>query len=173
MAGNGCRRHVQSKIPSYDEAVKFVHMLGMTGQKGWQAYCRGERADLVAKPVDIPADPARVYSDDFHKRGGWGAWLGTGTVATYNRQYRSYDNAVKFVHLLALKSRREWLAYCRGERRDLPELPADIPRDPVDVYNDEFRARGGLRAWLGTAGKVTLRPALQVGSAHWRCPAHF
>jgi hypothetical protein len=40
------------------------------------------------------------------------------------RRYRSYDDAIRFVHPLKLKNHDpDWLAYCRGERKDLPLYP--------------------------------------------------
>jgi hypothetical protein len=127
----------------YDDAVAFVHALVLKRRLDWAAYCRGERRDLPVKPADIPADPPSPYGPEFGDRDGWGAWLGTGTVATFNRPYRPYPEAVAFVHALALKARSDWDAYCRGERGDLPAKPADIPANPRSVYGNEFRERGG------------------------------
>ena len=135
---------------SYDEAVVFVNSLGLTGASHWDAYCRGRRPGLPEKLPDVPAQPRDVYRDEFIERGGWGAWLGTG-----NRQggWRTYEEAVTFVHGLGLKNYGEWRAYCRGERPDLSARPADIPRDARNAYGKEFRERGGLGAWLGTGSR--------------------
>jgi superfamily II DNA or RNA helicase len=138
---------------SYTDAATFVHQLGLKNQKDWGAYCRGERADLPAKPADIPANPKQVYGDEFGERGGTGAWLGTGTIANFNREFLPYDDAAKFVHKLLLKSATEWRAYCRGERTDLPMKPSDIPASPWRTYGEAFRKRGGIGAWLGTGGR--------------------
>jgi predicted helicase len=62
---------------TYDEAVPFVHALGLKSHSDWRAYCRGDRPDLPTRPADIPGDPVHMYSDVFRERGGWGAWLGT------------------------------------------------------------------------------------------------
>ena len=149
--GTGAVATFNRRYRRYDEAVTFVHQFGLKNQADWRAYCRGERTDLPAKPVDIPASPAVVYDDEFRARGGWGAWLGTGSVATFNRHYRRYDEAVAFVQRLGLKRHSDWLAYCRDERTDLPAKPVGIPAGPHVVYGDEFRTRGGWGAWLGTA----------------------
>ena len=106
----------------------------------------GERKDLPSKPHDIPSNPNVVYHE-FPERG---AWLGTGTIANKQRKFRPYDEGVKFVHPLKLKNQREWQAYLRGERKDLPPKPADIPADPYGHYGEEFSERRGWRAWLGT-----------------------
>ena len=136
---------------AYDEAVKFVHSLKLKRREDWRAYCRGEHQELVARPMDVPVVPGQVY-EEFGERGGWGAWLGTGFVANQNRHFRSYDEAVKFVHGLGLKSQVEWLAYNQGERHDLPVRGDDIPTDPGRVYA-EFQANGGWGGWLGTKNR--------------------
>jgi hypothetical protein len=128
-----------------------VRELGLKNHAEWLAYCRGERSDLPAKPANLPASPYGVYGSEFRERGGIGAWLGTNNVAQQLRRYRPYNAALRFVHRLGLKSKTEWLAYCRGERKDLPPKPADIPAGPAHLYGDVFRKRGGMGAWLGTS----------------------
>jgi hypothetical protein len=137
---------------SYDDAVAFVHALGLKNQADWCAYCHGKLADLPTKPADIPAAPRHSYGEEFQERGGMGAWLGTGSRwgGRKKRPWRPYDDAVAFVHALVLKKRLDWAAYCRGERRDLPLKPIDIPADPPSAYGTEFGDRGGWGAWLGT-----------------------
>jgi hypothetical protein len=141
----------------YDEAVKFVHKLQLKNAAEWRAYSRGERKDLPSKPHDIPGDPQDTYGEEFRQKGGWGAWLGTGIISTHLRTYRPYDKSVKFVHKLGLKSGTEWAAYFRGERKDLPPKPHDIPAYPDQTYGEEFRVRGGWGAWLGTGTVATRR----------------
>jgi hypothetical protein len=156
--------HLRAYKP-YDEAVKVVHKLKLGNHLKWIAYCRGERKDLPPNPNDIPAQPYRTYGEEFREKGGWGAWLGTGTVATKLRSYRPYDEAVKFVHNLKLKNHLEWTAYCRSERKDLSLKPHDIPSNPNVTYREEFREKGGWGAWLGTGNVARggpnqkLRPA--------------
>jgi hypothetical protein len=43
-----------------------------------------------------------------------GDWLGTGTIAPFNRVYRPYLKAKEFVNKLGLKSNEEWLNYCKS-----------------------------------------------------------
>jgi hypothetical protein len=42
---------------------------------------------------------------------GCGDWLGTGTVAYANKEYKSFEDARAFVHKLQLKSSEEWIEY--------------------------------------------------------------
>jgi hypothetical protein len=135
---------------TYDEAVILVQKLGLKSESEWRAYCQGKLVNLPPKPSDIPATPGSSYGKEFYQRGGMGAWLGTGTVAAKMRIYLTYDEAVKFVRNLNLKSECEWRAYCRGERSDLPPKPSDIPTTPGRSYGKEFYLKGGMGAWLGT-----------------------
>jgi hypothetical protein len=149
--GTGAVAHGLRKFRPYDEAIEFVHALGLKSEGEWRAYRRGDRKDLPPKPGNIPSNPHKIYGEEFRKRGGVGGWLGTRYVAHQHRSYRSYDDAIKFVHALALKSINEWTQYCRDERKDLPPKPDDIPKAPYDRYGEQFREKGGWRAWLGTS----------------------
>ena len=138
----------------YDEAVRFIHTLRLENELQWREYCKGKRNDLPPKPKDIPANPNVAYSEKFYECGGMGAWLGTGTVASHLKTYRTYDEATKFVHGLHLRNQEEWNTYCRGKRSDLPSRPTDIPTNPYRAYSEEFSTRGGMGAWLGTGRRV-------------------
>src|SRR5262249_39233860 len=66
--GNG--RRVGNWRP-FEKARAFVRSLGLNSKADWETYCRSGK-----KPVDIPTDAYRVYSDT-----GWagmGDWLGNG-----------------------------------------------------------------------------------------------
>jgi len=92
-------------------------------------------------PKDIPTLPFKTY-----KKQGWksiGDWLGTGTVATKNREYRSFLEARKFVHSLGLKNDKEWDSFCKSDKK-----PQDIPATPERKYkNKGWKSIGD---WLGT-----------------------
>lgn len=66
---------------------------------------------------------------------------------------RPYEEAVAFAQSLGLKSRKEWQAYCRGERPDLSKRPSDVPAGPTKSYRGVFQEAGGWGAWLGTGNK--------------------
>jgi len=138
------------KYMLYDDALKFVQSLKLNNHLEWLAFCRGERTDLPGRPDDIPMNPYEFYGKEFRERGGWGAWLGTGNIANQKRIFSTYDEAVKVVHPLKLKTQREWHDYIRGDREDLPPRPGNIPSNPYSHYGDEFREKGGWRGWLGT-----------------------
>ena len=71
-----------------------------------------------------------------------GDWLGTGTIASYLREYRSFKEARAFARSLSLKSGAEWRDYCRSGKK-----PTDIPDHPRP--NICRRGWAGLGDWLG------------------------
>jgi superfamily II DNA or RNA helicase len=133
----------------FEEAREFVRSLELRNQNEWFDYCKGQFPVLCTLPSDIPTTPYLIYRDS-----GWlgmGDWLGTGTIATFRRQYRPFVSARNFVWGLHLKSRDEWLKFCRGEIPEKGNLPSDIPIKP----NKTYAACGwkGMGDWLGT-GKI-------------------
>jgi hypothetical protein len=118
---------------SFDEAKKFVHSLELKSYDEWREYCKSGK-----KPPDIPANPLSVYKNEWK---GFGDWLGTGTIASYNIKYRSYEDAKKFIHSLGLKNLAEWRKYCKSS-----EKPPDIPGYPEHVYRKDWKGWGD---WLG------------------------
>ncbi len=109
----------------YKESVKFVKTLKLKNVKEWVEYCKSGQ-----KPKDIPSNPNIIYKDK-----GWisfSKWLGTDTVAFYNRNYRSYDEAKAFVHPLGIKNIKEWKKYCKSSKK-----PDDIPANPYNSYKNE------------------------------------
>jgi superfamily II DNA or RNA helicase len=120
----------------FEDARDFVRRLGLKSETEWRGYCKSGK-----KPADIPAHPDRTYAED-----GWvgmGDWLGTGTIASYLREYRSFKDARAFVRRLGLKSNTEWLAYTKSGKK-----PTDIPVNPSTTYAEVGWA--GFGDWLGT-----------------------
>jgi superfamily II DNA or RNA helicase len=126
----------------FNKARAFVRRLGLKDTDEWREYCKSGK-----KPDDIPANPNQTYMGK-----GWagmGDWLGTGNVAPYLRQFRSFKKARAFVRRLGLKSQAEWFDYCRSGKK-----PGDIPTNPHNTYAD--KGWGSLGDWLGT-GTVASR----------------
>jgi len=118
----------------FEEAREFVRDLRLINRAAWDEYCRSGE-----KPADIPADPYKKYKAEFK---GMGDWLGTGTIAKQNLQYRPFSEARDFARELGLKSALEWRKYCKSGKK-----PTDIPADPYSKYKAEFKGWGD---WLGT-----------------------
>jgi len=144
--GTGTVAPFNRKYRPFAKARTFVHELNLKSRAEWSQYCKGELTDKPPKPDDIPAGPVQVY-----KGQGWegvGDWLGTGTVAPFNRKYLPFAEARTFVHELSLKSKEEWSQYCKGEMSDEPPKPEDIPATPKRTYKD--KGWSGFGDWLGT-----------------------
>ena len=74
----------------FESAREFARSLNLKGRKEWVEYHKSGK-----KPDDIPSAPRTKYPT---KWTGWGDWLGTGTVANFNKQYRPFKEARDFVH---------------------------------------------------------------------------
>jgi hypothetical protein len=121
---------------NFKDARTFARSLGLTSVTEWQDYYKSHK-----KPADIPSAPDRTYADAGWS--SWGDWLGTDTIASHLRQYRSFKKARNFVHGLGLKSSAEWRVYCASGKR-----PADIPSAPNQAYAKTGWA--GMGDFLGT-----------------------
>ena len=132
--GTVATRHQEFR--SFEESRKFIRSLKLNSQKEWNVY-----RNSGDKPSDIPANPQQLYKDDGWK--GFGDWLGTGVVATRLRKYRSFKEARKFARSLNLKSRAEWVEFCKSGN-----MPDDIPNYPNQVY--EAKGWKSMGDWLGT-----------------------
>jgi len=114
----------------FEDAREFVRKLRLSGSIEWKSFSKSNK-----KPLDIPVTPWRVYKND-----GWvslGDWLGTGYVATSQRNYLSYNEAREFVSQLGLKSLSEWDRYCKGKLDGLLPKPSNIPNAPIVVYSKQ------------------------------------
>lgn len=124
------------KFRTFVEARKFVHSMNFKNSFEWNQFRTSGK-----RPLDIPSTPNAVY-----KNKGWinmGDWLGTGSVATYLKKYRSFIEARKYVHTLNIKNEAQWRKYCRSGK-----MPIDIPHSPEGVYkNRGWISRGD---WFGT-----------------------
>jgi hypothetical protein len=103
---------------SYKDAKKFVHSLNLKSKNEWAEYAKSKN-----KPKDIPTAVRQVYKKDGTWK-GWGDWLGTGTIATYNMQYRSFREARKFGHSIKARTSQEWKEQTKSGKK-----PDDIPSD--------------------------------------------
>jgi len=131
---------------SFQSARVFARNLKLKRATEWMAFCKGEMPQLGRLPDDIPANPNQTYADKGWT--DWGDWLGTGNVANYLREYRSFHQARAFARKLKLKTVTEWKAFCKGEMPQLGRLPKDIPVSPNGTYAE--KGWSGWGDWLGT-----------------------
>ena len=126
---------MKKQFRDFKFAREFAKSLNLKSQKEWQKYCKSGN-----KPDDIPSIPNRTY-----KNKGWtgyGDWLGTKSIATKDMEYRSFNDARKFVRKLKFQRQSEWMEYCKSGNK-----PDDIPRNPQRTYKKEWEGMGNF---LGT-----------------------
>ena len=134
--GNGIIAPRLRKYQSFGEARTFAHTLNLKSSLEWNKYCHSGK-----KPDDIPTAPHNTYRNTGWIN--WGDWLGTGTIAHYNKVYRPFEKAQAFAHNLNLKSNLEWTKYCHSGKK-----PDDIPTAPQHTYKNTGWTNWG--DWLGT-----------------------
>ena len=144
--GTGSISNARRHFRPFPVARAFARKLKLKSGTEWRAFCKGEMPQLGCLPRDIPSAPGRTYGDNGWK--GMGDWLGTGNIAPYLREYRSFHEARAFVHSLKFKSGTEWLLFRRGMLPKLGRLPADIPANPEKTY--AYNGWNGMGDWLGT-----------------------
>ena len=119
----------------FKDARDYVRGLRLKSSTEWVDFTNSDQ-----KPNDIPTNPNLVYANDGWA--GYGDRLGTGTVATYLRQYRAFKKARAFVRSLRLTSFTEWRAYCRSGKK-----PDFIPANPNRIYAKDGWAGYERLAW--------------------------
>ena len=105
------------KFRAFAEARDAVHKLQLRSKKEWYKFTSSGR-----RPKDIPSQPYRTYK---HEWKGWGDWLGTGTIASFNKKFLLFHEARRIARGLGLKSSHEWIMYCKfnDRREDIPIVP--------------------------------------------------
>ncbi|VVD61415.1 hypothetical protein PCE31106_00116 [Pandoraea cepalis] len=116
---------------SYEEASAWARQRGIMSFDDW--FVRVKRSDFPRG--NIPTRPYAIYKAEWQ---GWGAFLGTGSIPTYKKPFRSYDEARAWAQQEKITTAKGW------KRRAKPN---DIPSDPDRVYKAEWQGWG---AFLGT-----------------------
>jgi hypothetical protein len=142
--GTGYVAHQNRKFLRFLEARQFVHELKLQNVSSWNKYRVGKLPGMPPKPPNIPSCPDITYKSEWL---GWGDWLGTGSVAPSKMKWLPFESARDFARKIKLQNQPEWSKYCKGERKDLPDRPADVPADPASVYKG--KGWDGYKDWLG------------------------
>jgi hypothetical protein len=134
----------QTKWRSFEKAREFARFLGLKSKKEWQEWrASGDRPD------DIPSAPDQTYHDEGWL--SWPDWLGYGEGRVGRWEFRSFEEARKYVRCLGLTDHKEWFEWSASGDR-----PDDIPSNPDQTYHDD----GWLSHpdWLGYGeGRVGRR----------------
>ena len=137
--GNLSSKEINKSFRPFKKSKLFVQSLNLKSGPDWKEYCKSDK-----RSDDIPTNPNVVY-----KNKGWksmGDWLGTGYIATRNRQYLQFTEARKYVHTLKIPTQVKWFKFCKSNKK-----PDNIPTDPHKKYEKEW---GGWSDWLGS-GRIT------------------
>ena len=121
-------------------ARSYIRKLNLKNWAEWENYRKSSD-----RPKDIPFSPDRVYKDC-----GWNGlsdWLGANLIT---RNFRSFNEARKFVRKLKLKNQKEWIKYCKSSYR-----PNDIPTNPSRSYKDSGWV--SMSDWIGVSYISTQR----------------
>jgi superfamily II DNA or RNA helicase len=132
----GTKPNFKGVYKSFDEAKRFVHTLKLQNLHEWKKYCTSG-----LKPHDIPSNPNQTYENSGWK--GVGDWLGTGSIANFNREYWDFSTARNYSRGLGLKTRSEWILFCKSDIR-----PKEIPYSPEKIYLKEGWI--SYSDWLGS-----------------------
>jgi superfamily II DNA or RNA helicase len=135
----------------FEEARAIVRNLELSSANQWRLFCKGKLPDKGLLPANIPATPYKAYLNTGWV--SWGDWLGTNTVAVYDRIYRPFEEARRFVHGLKLGRQKDWDDYSKGLLPDHLPKPDDIPAAPSKVYAG--KGWEGYGDWLGTERVAT------------------
>ena len=140
--GTGRIAYYNRTYMPYEDAKAFVRGLGIKSRIEWKAYCKSGQIS-----EDIPSSPDHVYKSEWK---GMGEFLGTGSIANYNRTFMSYEDAKAFVQGLGIKSFTEWREYCKSGKK-----PEDIPTTPEQVYKSEWNGWADFLGYLGNGNTWT------------------
>ena len=119
---------------SYEEVIKYARTLNLNSYKEWAKQAKSKNF-----PSNIPSDPSRIYKKSWVS---WGDFLGTFRVAPGKRNFRSFEDAKRYVKSLGIKTKTQWEDYAKSKNR-----PKDIPYSPAIHYKKEWKYWGDF---LGT-----------------------
>ena len=119
--GTGTIANKHKTFLPFNEAREYVRNLKLKSKTKWVEYVKSGE-----KPNNIPAAVNKIYKDEWI---GWGDWLGTGTIATFNLEFIPYEEAKEFVQKLNLKTMEEFKNYAKNNG-----LPKKFPLYPARVY---------------------------------------
>jgi hypothetical protein len=121
-----------SRMRDFALARTYVRALSLSCVSDYQAW-----AVSPARPVDIPADPSKIYLGKGWVN--WSDWLGT---PARRGKFKDFASARAAVHALGLTSAQAYQAWSSSGQR-----PAEIPADPRRVYMGKGWA--GWTDWIG------------------------
>src|SRR5262249_17462466 len=126
---------------TFEEVKAFVQRIGIKNQWEYREWVSGRlrRRGLPVRPKNIPTNPHRTYSAVWKT---WNDFLGTRVPRNIRPRWRPLEAAKEFVRPLKLTGVDEYGKWTRGELKDQPPFPDDIPASPYDVYGKDKNWKG-------------------------------
>jgi hypothetical protein len=120
----------------FGKAREFVRRLGLKNQLEYRKWSAGRlrRQGLPPRPENIPANPDQVYSDHWD---GFNDFIGTAKPRNVGRVWRPFREAREDVRSLKLASYLEYREWSKGQLKNKPTFPDDIPAHPYGVYDKD------------------------------------
>ncbi len=136
---------------TFTQAREFVRRLRLKNQSEYRAWVVGRlrRRGLPARPKSIPANPDHVYAEHWQ---GFNDFLGTAKPRNVGRTWRPFEQAREYVRSLNLASYLEYRQWSKGELKNKPRFPDDIPAHPYGVYGKE-------KGWKGMSDFLGSKPS--------------
>ena len=126
---------------TYEQARNYLKIKKLASRSRYDEFVRTSDA-----PSELPRSPRHVYHALWS---GWGDFLGTETICTKLRKFKSYEEAKAWLAERGITSLPAML-----KLRDAGQLPSDIPRSPKDSYKLYWKGSGDF---FGT-GKARRYP---------------
>ena len=135
----------------FDKAREFVRRLELENQLEYRKWVVGRlrRDGLPPRPNNIPANPDQIYSDRWD---GFNDFLGTAKPRNIGRVWRPFSKARKYVRSLKFTSYLEYIEWSKGQLKNKPTFPDDIPAHPYGVY-------GKVKDWKGISDYLGSKPS--------------
>ena len=132
----------------FDKAREFVRRLRLKNQLEYRQWVVGRlrRHALPPRPKNIPANPDQIYSDHWD---GINDFLGTAKPRNVGRPWRPFREAREYVRSLKLAGYLEYREWSKGQLKNKPAFPDDIPAHPYGVY-DKGKDWKGISDFLGS-----------------------
>ena len=134
--GTGTVAPQDKQFLPFKEALQYARSLKLKSKKEWKDW--GKTGVRHAK---MPFEPDKTYKHDEWQ--GYGHWLGTGNVASQDKQFLPFKKALLYVRTRKLKGVNEWRDWAKTGVR-----PANIPSSPERSYKHD--GWQGYGHWLGT-----------------------
>jgi superfamily II DNA or RNA helicase len=123
--GNGNIANINKKFKSFKSAKAYISKFKLEKRED---YFNMHKANLFTS--DIPYNPSRKYKNEGWT--GWGDFLGTGNIASFNKIWLDYNTAKKIIHKKNIKNWSEWRIFIKD-----PNFPDNIPKNPHNSYKNK------------------------------------